>query len=180
MKDYLNFYSAPSLLMQKSASFFAVPQDIYNDGTKERHFLRQKGFNLQLLYTLQKKAYLILYSKALLTKTLCTKEVKKALHFFGYSCINKLDTLLSLLFAKLCEFGKEREAQKSVCFPHELGLFLDYPPNDVMQYYIKEGKDYIISGYWKVYEKPKWALKQFKKYDRCKDYCLKYGFYEFI
>jgi len=180
MKDYLNFYSAPCLLMQKSACFFAVPQDVYDNSMQERRFLRQRGFNLQLLYILQKKVHLMLYSKTLLTKTLSIKEVKKALHFFGYSCIDKLESLLSLLFARLSEFGKDRKAQKNVCFPHEVGLFLDYPPNDVMQYYVKKGKDYIFSGYWKVYARPKWALKQFERYDKCKAYCLKYGFYEFI
>ena len=180
MNDYLNVYSSPCLLMQKSASFFAVPQDIYDDSAKERRFLMQRGFNLQLLYTLQDKAHLMLYSRTLLKKTLSIKDVKKALHFFGYSCINRLDSLLQLLFVRLYEFGKARETHKNTCFPHEMGLFLDYPPDDVMQYYIKKGKDYIFSGYWKVYAKPEWALKQFKKYDMCRLLCLKYGFCEFI
>lgn len=37
-------------------------------------------------------------------------------------------------------------------FPHEMGLLLGYPIEDVVGFMEHSGKEYLYSGYWKVYE----------------------------
>ena len=37
-------------------------------------------------------------------------------------------------------------------FPHEMGLLLGYPPEDVEGFILQNGRNALCSGYWKVYE----------------------------
>ena len=37
-------------------------------------------------------------------------------------------------------------------FPHEIGLLLGYPPEDVSGFIENGGKNFLCSGYWKVYK----------------------------
>ena len=53
-------------------------------------------------------------------------------------------------------------------FPHELGLFLDYPLGDVIGFLQNHGKNYLLSGYWKVYTDTDKAQKTFENYRRVK------------
>ena len=40
------------------------------------------------------------------------------------------------------------------CFPHEVGLFLGYPLDDVTGFIEQKGKNYKCCGIWKVYGDP--------------------------
>ena len=62
------------------------------------------------------------------------------------------------------------ESEKT--FPHEIGLFLGYPPEDVEGFIRHKGKDYRCCGYWKVYSNEKDARRLFGLYDDCsKHFC---------
>ncbi|MDW7650717.1 MAG: DUF3793 family protein [Bacillota bacterium] len=52
--------------------------------------------------------------------------------------------------------------------PHEVGIFLGFPAEDVEGYIKNKGKNYLLQRYWKVYHKPKRALRLFAAYDRTK------------
>lgn len=54
-------------------------------------------------------------------------------------------------------------------FPHEIGLFLSYPIEDVLGFIENRGKNYILNGYWKVYGNEEEARKSFFKYRKCTD-----------
>ena len=49
-------------------------------------------------------------------------------------------------------------------FPHEIGLFLDYPLVDVIGFIRNTGKNCKCSGCWKAYGNAKEAEKTFCKY----------------
>lgn len=49
-------------------------------------------------------------------------------------------------------------------FPHEIGLLLGYPLKDVEAYIENSGKNYLLSGYWKVYHDKDKALSIFEAY----------------
>lgn len=53
-------------------------------------------------------------------------------------------------------------------FPHEIGLFLGYPPEDVRGFIEKKGLGCKCSGYWKVYGDREKAQKCFRRYDKCR------------
>ena len=165
--DYLSFYCAPCLLGHKCANLFSIPFSMYRNGADRIAKLQNDGFILKLLYTLNNKVHLLLYSQNFMLKTLASREVKKALHFFGYECLGQ--DALQMLFEKLKFFSNKMDSQ----FPHEIGLFLGYPPQDVLQYYVNKGEGYIFSGYWKVYTNPLWAKAKFLQYDKARSSLLK-------
>ena len=44
-----------------------------------------------------------------------------------------------------------RRLQDEAEFPHEIGLFLSYPPEDVQGFIDHHARDFKLSGLWKVY-----------------------------
>ena len=53
-------------------------------------------------------------------------------------------------------------------FPHEMGIFLGYPLEDVQGFINHQGKNYLYSGYWKVYQNVEQAKATFAGYDRAR------------
>lgn len=54
-------------------------------------------------------------------------------------------------------------------FPHEIGLLLEYPLEDVIGFIENEGRNYLYSGYWKVYADVERKVELFEAYERAKD-----------
>ena len=75
-----------------------------------------------------------------------------------------LDKILGRLSGRIDDF-----ARRGIGFPHEIGVFLGYPPDDVKGFIENEGKKYLMIGYWKVYSNLAGARMVFKEYDRAKD-----------
>ena len=75
---------------------------------------------------------------------------------------------------------EERLAGTKQCgFPHEIGLFLGYPPRDVEAFIANRGQHCLLCGTWKVYHDPDGARRCFDRYRRCtRIYCdrLQAGF----
>ena len=55
-------------------------------------------------------------------------------------------------------------------FPHEIGLFLDYPTEDVQGFIENQGENYVLCGYWKVYGNAEKAKHTFESYDKCRKF----------
>ena len=56
--------------------------------------------------------------------------------------------------------------------PHEIGLFLSYPPEDVKGFIDNNAANFKYSGLWKVYGDEKRAKAMFEKFKKCTDiYC---------
>ena len=57
-------------------------------------------------------------------------------------------------------------------FPHEVGLFLGYPPEDVKGFIDHRANGFKCAGLWKVYGDEKKARSLFEKYRKCTEiYC---------
>lgn len=54
-------------------------------------------------------------------------------------------------------------------FPHEMGLLLGYPIEDVEGFIKHNGKYYLYSGYWKVYEEVEEKKQLFQAYESAKE-----------
>ena len=59
-----------------------------------------------------------------------------------------------------------RRLAQSGQFPHEIGLFLGYPPCDVLGFLHDAGRHSKLSGYWQVYGDAQAALALFAKYKK--------------
>ena len=53
---------------------------------------------------------------------------------------------------------------ESSAYPHELGVLLGYPLEDVAGFVKNQGKNYLYSGYWKVYKNAENAKRLFALY----------------
>ena len=54
-------------------------------------------------------------------------------------------------------------------FPHEIGLLLGYPIEDVTGFIEQRGKNYLYSGYWKVYRDVTAKKRIFAQYENAKE-----------
>lgn len=61
-------------------------------------------------------------------------------------------------------------------FPHEIGLFLGYPPEDVCGFIENKAGGYKCVGEWKVYGDVDQAREIFAKYRKCTEvYCTQFA-----
>ena len=57
-------------------------------------------------------------------------------------------------------------------FPHEVGLFLSYPPEDVKGFIENRAANAKCTGVWKVYGDERQARQTFDRYKKCtQTYC---------
>ena len=109
------------------------------------------------------RALMYIYRPGQLQSDLDEEEAKAILSAFGYEdgdheiCIRRLTD-------RSCECEE---------FPHEVGLFLGYPPEDVKGFIELGGRQSKASGYWKVYGDVDRAQKQFERFSKCTGVYLK-------
>lgn len=77
------------------------------------------------------------------------------------------ERLLRLLRRRMTEYADGNGA-----FPHELGLFLEYPLIDVEGYMQDLGKNSLYTGYWQVYGDVEQAKERFCRYHDAKYWSL--------
>jgi hypothetical protein len=103
---------------------------------------------------------LMIYKKELLSRSLFRKEALEILEPLGYGpCGRCVESCLARLAERLKDDSFER-------FPHEIGLFLGYPPEDVEGFIRNEGRNSLEVGYWKVYGNVRQARKTFRMFRR--------------
>ncbi len=78
---------------------------------------------------------------------------------FGY-----LENSIEYVFKKL-HYRFKKFYSKQGDFPHELGLLLNYPIEDIKGFIANNGKNSLLTKYWKVYGNIDEAIKTFKSYD---------------
>ena len=90
----------------------------------------------------------------------CEEHRRFLLDEIGYDPWANVRDCLRQLAARLC---------LSQAFPHEVGVFLGYPLEDVKGFIANEGKNYTFCGCWKCYGDPETARRRFERYRRCTD-----------
>lgn len=94
------------------------------------------------------------------------KEVFDYLLEFGYE-ENSIDYVVERLYSRFVDFYSNKQE-----FPHELGLILSYPIDDIKGFIENNGKKELACKYWKVYSNLDESLKKFKEFDKAIDTCL--------
>jgi hypothetical protein len=116
-----------------------------------------------ILCELNSKTTFLLYRRHQLANYLGEKEVKKLLAILGYT--NQTMKELISSFRKQYETYVENGGE----FPHEIGLLLGYPVEDVYGFIVNRGQNFLYAGYWKVYEKLPEKLRMFEMYKQAKE-----------
>jgi hypothetical protein len=126
--------------------------------------LKSKGVNVCLLKLTGERALIYVFRPSRLKRDLDSEEARALLRKNGYDENN------------LCEIIRHLMGRINNCaeFPHEIGLFLGYPIEDIEGFIANKGKNCICTGCWKVYCNECEALKTFEKFKKCTDiYCRK-------
>ena len=109
------------------------------------------------------KCLVLFYRPDELERYLNSPVIRGLIREYGYSDMN-LGEMIRRLAGRIEVFSTRGSG-----FPHEIGAFLGYPPDDVKGFIENEGKKYLMIGYWKVYSNLTGARMIFKEYDRAKD-----------
>ena len=113
----------------------------------------------RILYKKNGRISVFLYREQRLKRFLSVGKVRRLLDSFGYRGM-ELPEILSRLSDRY-----QRHMDGRGDFPHEIGLLLGYPPEDVSGFIENGGKNFLCSGYWKVYKDPARARRIFDGYD---------------
>lgn len=163
MEKGLIEHCAPTLAGMKCASLF----NYYHDGeeivreelAELNAMLNEKGVFLDILIWREKSALVYVYRMNLLEQTLLQRGAAALLKGYGYGS---------------CEIGaclphlKQRIAE-CPCFPHEIGVFLGYPLEDVYGFILNGGRNCKSCGVWKVYCNKEEKDRIFQKFQKCKE-----------
>jgi hypothetical protein len=133
-----------------------------------------------LLYENQSMVILLIYNEELLREVLNNKENEPFLRTFGYEVsVWDIDSVLKRIKERYRQYRNdpiqitfEICGSRRAAFPHEIGIILGYPRQDVEDFIRYQGKNYVLCGYWKVYHERENALLIFENYRKMRNYAL--------
>lgn len=159
-------HCSPTLAGMKTASMFACQYADVNEMRESiRHknrLFRNKGLRVLPLKYKDNRALIYFYRPSHLMRDLQQDTACRLLSERGYKTENPEQCIYQLI----------KRLEKNEEFPHEIGLFLGYPPEDVCGFIENKAKECKCVGCWKVYTDEESAKKTFAKYKKCTDvYC---------
>ena len=162
-EELLAFHCAPALAGIKAANLVSCPRQLVEDPeelvAQYGRTLGSRGIHLRILCRCPKGTLILVYREDRLARCLARPAAVRLLVQAGYP-VGTVEELLDHL--------SRRMARRQGTFPHEIGLFLDYPPVDVIGFLRHGGKGCKLCGHWKVYGDAESARRQFQRYDRCR------------
>ena len=164
--DYLVRNCAPTLAGLKTASLFTCPyesQDALLDSIRRMNKrLTRKGLRILPLRFSDRKALIYIYRPKMLSADLSDSAAAELLERCGYSAGSCEKCIVKLI----------QKLRQQEDFPHEIGLFLGYPPEDVCGFIENNACGCKCVGCWKVYGDEISAQKKFDQFKKCtKVYC---------
>ena len=122
--------------------------------------LKKTELSFRILYPGKERLVILIYREAELREYLERDEVREFIYSCGYetSDISKIFPIFVKRYMRYMELKRD--------FPHELGLLLGYPIEDVEGFIENHGKNFLHSGYWKVYKDAEHKIRLFKNYER--------------
>lgn len=163
LDKYFIEFCSPTLAGIKTASLFNCPFDSAAELGKSLYRwntdFAQKGLKAVILRMMRKRALIYLYRITGLKSDLQDEQIAGFLHSYGYCGKNMEDSLRIL----------QKKMRESDDFPHEIGIFLGYPLEDVIGFIENEGRNSRCVGCWKVYGDECAARRTFAKFRACKN-----------
>lgn len=128
-----------------------------------RQILRGTDISYSILLVNGHKITILLYNRRELEEYLEDERVLNLFAELGYRKFS-LDEILPV-FQK--RYRKYMEDNRN--FPHEMGLLLGYPIEDVEGFIQNDGRNFLYIGYWKVYENLSEKLNLFRQFEIAKE-----------
>ncbi len=152
---------APTLAGIKTASLFTTPYESKAQALASiremNRRLQSKGLRIIPCRFSQDKVLVYLYRPTRLRQDLADARASALLTQCGYPT-DSWEKCVAALMDKLRSQGE---------FPHEIGLFLGYPPEDVRGFMEQGPARSKCTGYWKVYGDEASAKQKFALYRKC-------------
>lgn len=155
-------HGAPTLACIKTGSLFScafASREVMYQAVRSCNLrLTGRGLRVLPLRYAQGRGLIYLYRPDRLANDLHDRMACKLLSGCGYPCGDP-NRCIRHLMARLAQ---EPE------FPHEIGLFLGYPPDDV-DGFMHRRDEAKCTGCWKVYGDVPAAQRTFERYRKCTD-----------
>ena len=159
--DFIIEQCAPTLAGIKTGNLFSCA---YSSREELLSYVRElnrrlvpKGLCLLPMRYSEKRVLLYLYRPTQLKRDLQNEYAAQMLRDAGYSCASCEQCVVRLI----------RRLRENTEFPHEIGLFLGYPPEDVRGFIENKADNFKCVGTWKVYGDAEKAQKTFTLYRKC-------------
>lgn len=162
-EDIIIRYCSPTLAGLKTGNLFSCPFADENEMIEcmrcWNRMFGKKGLRVLPLRFQDNRALVYVYRISRLSRDLKDDKVRRMLRKRGYET-EIPELCIARLIRKLKACGE---------FPHEIGLFLGYPPEDVSGFIENKAKGSKLTGCWKVYGNEDEARRTFAKYKKCTD-----------
>lgn len=159
-EEQLIRWCAPTLASIKTGSMFSGDFASRDDMLASLRSLNQrlsgKGLRILPLRLGEKRCLIYLYRPQQLSHDLDNAHARQLLADCGYAGLSP-DHCVCQLMDRIRSGGD---------FPHEVGLFLGYPPEDVDGFIHRHSACRYV-GRWKVYSDIAAAKRTFDRFDRC-------------
>lgn len=159
-KIQLVLQCAPLISGLKMANLFLMENQNFS---QLKLLLKNTGISYSVLLKGEEKMFVLLYMELELNKYLREERVKKLLRERGYHS-NFLYDILPIFRKKYMNYMIYRTG-----FPHEMGILLGYPIEDVEGFIVHQGRNYLGIGPWKVYENMSEKEQMFREFDQAKE-----------
>ena len=161
LEDLVVRHCSPTLEAIKTGNLFSCSCPCSKELTKALSGLNRKlvprGIRILPLRVSQDRALIYVYRPHALESDLADRCTRELLLQYGYTPENLNACVLHLIH-------RLRSAED---FPHEIGLFLSYPPEDVLGFIHNRACNHKCLGCWKVYGDEQKAKNTFEKYNLC-------------
>ena len=121
--------------------------------------LQHKGLRVLPLRYSGQRVLIYVYRPSRLSQDLQNRLANTLLLERGYPCLTPERQILYL----------KKRLENTEDFPHEIGLFLGYPPEDVYGFIENKPDSCKYTGLWKVYGDAEEAKRTFDKFRKCTD-----------
>lgn len=162
-EDLIIKHCSPTLAGIKTGNLFSCSYTSKKKTIKEIEYFNRifvpKGVKMQALKFRNNRVLIYVYRPSSLKKDLSDDYSQTLLKSQGYHSTDLCECISKLKF----RVNSHSE------FPHEIGLFLGYPPEDVHGFILHKGNHCKCTGCWKVYGDEETAVKQFAKFKKCSD-----------
>lgn len=161
MDKLLIKYASPTLAGIKTGNLFKVYRNNEMNLEKEIEnynlLLNYLDIYLDIIYSCDRYNLVYIYRSKMLLNILENKNVIEFLNLYEYEGVILKDYINHL-----------KDRFKFLCkTPHEIGIFLGYPLDDVKDFIKYKGSNYKICGCWKVYNDIESCNHKFKMFKIC-------------
>ena len=163
LQTQLALQCAPLLMGIKMSNLLIVPN---RNGLDVYELFKDTYISVELIYMSEQKTMFLLYRREELDIYLESATTKEVMELFGYRGMTPVEIRRELIHRY------EKYAEGNGMFPHEMGVLLGYPTEDVLGFIENQGKNYLYAGYWKVYGNLMETKALFEEYNKAKEHVI--------